>query len=88
MKAAVLNQYGVPCYGDFDEPSPQNGHSLVAVRAASVNAIDVALASGQHPARRRQRRGMDHRGTSDSFDDGITAATAPAGRRGARARFG
>jgi NADPH:quinone reductase-like Zn-dependent oxidoreductase len=49
MKAAVLGQYGVPCYGDFDEPSPQNGHSLVAVRAASVNAIDVALASGRHP---------------------------------------
>jgi NADPH2:quinone reductase len=49
MKAAVLNQYGVPCYGDFDEPSPLDGHSLVAVRAASVNAIDVAMASGQHP---------------------------------------
>jgi NADPH:quinone reductase-like Zn-dependent oxidoreductase len=49
MKAAVLGQYGAPCYGDFDEPSPQNGHSLVAVRAASVNAIDVALASGRHP---------------------------------------
>jgi NADPH2:quinone reductase len=49
MKAAVLNEYGSPCYGDFDEPSPQNGHSLVSVRAASVNAIDVALASGRHP---------------------------------------
>jgi NADPH:quinone reductase-like Zn-dependent oxidoreductase len=49
MKAAVLSQYGAPYYGDFDEPSPQNGHSLVAVRAASVNAIDVALASGRHP---------------------------------------
>ena len=49
MKAAVLNQYGVPSYGDFDEPSPQNGHSLVAVRAAPVNAIDVAMASGRHP---------------------------------------
>jgi NADPH:quinone reductase-like Zn-dependent oxidoreductase len=49
MKAAVLSQYGAPCYGDFDEPSPQNGHSLVAVRAASLNAIDVALASGRHP---------------------------------------
>jgi len=49
MKAAVLKQYGVPCYGDFDEPSPQNGHSLVAVRAASLNAIDVAMASGRHP---------------------------------------
>jgi len=49
MKAAVLNEYGVPSYTDFDEPSPQDGHSLVAVRAASVNAIDVALASGRHP---------------------------------------
>src|SRR5262249_24004408 len=49
MKAAVLNEHGSPCYGDFDEPSPQNGHSHVSVRAASVNAIDVALASGRHP---------------------------------------
>jgi len=49
MKAAVLNQYGAPSYGDFDEPSPQNGQSLVAVRAASLNAIDIAMASGRHP---------------------------------------
>jgi NADPH2:quinone reductase len=49
MKAAVLNQYGVPQYGDFDEPSPRDGHSLVAVRAAPVNAIDVAMTSGRHP---------------------------------------
>jgi NADPH2:quinone reductase len=49
MKAVVLSQYGVPSYADFDEPSPQDGHSLVAVRAASLNAIDVAMASGRHP---------------------------------------
>jgi NADPH2:quinone reductase len=49
MKAAVLNQYGVPRYTDFDEPSPQDGQSLVAVRAAPVNAIDVVMASGRHP---------------------------------------
>jgi NADPH2:quinone reductase len=48
VKAAVLGQYGVPRYGNFNAPLPQDGHSLVSVRAASMNAIDVAIASGRH----------------------------------------
>jgi NADPH:quinone reductase-like Zn-dependent oxidoreductase len=49
VKAAVLGQYGVAVYGDFDAPSPQDGHSPVSVRAAPVNAIDVTIASVRHP---------------------------------------
>lgn len=49
MKAAVLSQYGVPRYGDFPTPTAQAGCVVVDVRAASLNAIDVALAAGRHP---------------------------------------
>ena len=49
MKAAVLHEYGPPSklkYEDFPDPKPGPGEVLVAVRAISVNPIDLKMRSG------------------------------------------
>lgn len=49
MKAAVLHEYGPPSklkYEDFPDPKPGPGEVLVAVRAASINPVDVKMRSG------------------------------------------
>ena len=49
MKAAVLHDYGPPSnlkYEDFPDPKPGPGEVLVAVKAISVNPIDVKMRSG------------------------------------------
>ncbi|OLR92363.1 quinone oxidoreductase family protein [Actinokineospora bangkokensis] len=48
MKAAVLRAYGVPGFEEFPDPEPREGAQVVAVRAATVNAVDVAIAAGTH----------------------------------------
>lgn len=48
MKAAVLTGFGSPVYEDFGEPPAQPGSESVQVRAATVNAVDIAIASGKH----------------------------------------
>ncbi|HEV2577569.1 MAG TPA: NADP-dependent oxidoreductase [Acidobacteriaceae bacterium] len=49
MKAAVLQEYGPPSnlkYEDFPDPKPGPGEVLVAVRAASINPVDLKMRSG------------------------------------------
>jgi NADPH:quinone reductase-like Zn-dependent oxidoreductase len=49
MKAAVLHEYGPPSklkYEDFPDPKPGPGEVLVAVRAASINPVDLKMRSG------------------------------------------
>ncbi|NLU84211.1 zinc-binding dehydrogenase [Rhodococcus sp. HNM0569] len=48
MKAAVLESYGMPVYRDFTSPEPVDGAKLVDVKAATLNAVDMAIASGTH----------------------------------------
>jgi len=43
MRAAVLREYGVPSFGDFDEPSAGPGQAVVEVLAAGLNPVDVAI---------------------------------------------
>ena len=47
MRAAVLTEYGVPHAGDFDEPVAREGQSVVEVRAAGLNPVDVAICGGR-----------------------------------------
>lgn len=48
MRAAILHEAGAdPEVGDFEDPTPHDGDTVVAVAAAGVNPIDVRLASGQ-----------------------------------------
>jgi NADPH:quinone reductase-like Zn-dependent oxidoreductase len=49
MKAIVLHEYGPPSklkYEDFPDPKPGPGEVLIAVRAISVNPIDLKMRSG------------------------------------------
>ncbi|HEY3928049.1 MAG TPA: NADP-dependent oxidoreductase [Candidatus Koribacter sp.] len=49
MKAVVLHEYGPPSklkYEDFPDPQPGPGEILVAVRATSLNPIDLKMRSG------------------------------------------
>jgi NADPH:quinone reductase-like Zn-dependent oxidoreductase len=49
MKAVVLHEYGPPSklkYEDFPDPKPGPGEVLVAVRALSINPIDLKMRSG------------------------------------------
>ena len=48
MRAAVLHEYGVPMPGEFAEPDEVGpGQSIVQVRAAGVNPVDVAISAGR-----------------------------------------
>jgi NADPH:quinone reductase-like Zn-dependent oxidoreductase len=48
MRAAILHAAGAePQVGEFDEPSPDDGHVVLDVSVAGVNPIDIRLASGQ-----------------------------------------
>lgn len=49
MRAALIDQYrGLPRVGEVSKPQPAGGQSLVAVKAAALNPLDVDFASGQH----------------------------------------
>ncbi|MGF0310401.1 quinone oxidoreductase family protein [Rhodococcus sp. IEGM1428] len=48
MKAAVLTEFGVPRYADHAEPPPAEGMEVIDVAAATLNAVDVVIASGTH----------------------------------------
>lgn len=51
MKAAVVSQRGaLPSYGDFADPAPTPGATVVSVHAAPLSPIVRALASGTHYA--------------------------------------
>jgi NADPH:quinone reductase-like Zn-dependent oxidoreductase len=46
MRAAVVNDYGVPAVGEFGEPQAGPGQAVLDVLAAGVNPVDVAIAAG------------------------------------------
>ncbi|PUB30888.1 NADPH:quinone reductase-like Zn-dependent oxidoreductase [Elizabethkingia sp. YR214] len=51
MKAAILNQLGLPpVYGDYEDPISGEGQLLISVKAAAVKNLDKARASGTHYA--------------------------------------
>jgi len=49
MKAAVVQgPHQTPSYGEFDEPEPQNGSTIVRVAAAALSNATRARATGSH----------------------------------------
>ena len=48
MRAAVLNDYGVPGFAEFPTPDVAPDVEAVTVLAAALNGVDVAIASGEH----------------------------------------
>ncbi len=49
MKAAVIAAAGdAPVYGDFADPLPQDGKSVIRVTASSISHITKSRASGTH----------------------------------------
>ena len=48
MKAAVLTEFGVPRYADHGHPVPADGVEAIDVAAATLNAVDIAIAAGTH----------------------------------------
>lgn len=50
MRAAVLREVGGPFeLVDVEDPEPRNGQTLVRVRAAGVNFLDVLVRRGRYP---------------------------------------
>jgi NADPH:quinone reductase-like Zn-dependent oxidoreductase len=48
MRAAIVREIGaVPELGELSDPTPAQGEALVEVRAAALNPIDIAIASGR-----------------------------------------
>jgi NADPH2:quinone reductase len=48
MRAAVVREVGaIPEVGELPDPTRSNGEALVRVRAAALNPIDLAIASGR-----------------------------------------
>jgi NADPH:quinone reductase-like Zn-dependent oxidoreductase len=46
MRAAVVNEFGAPSYGPFDEPTAGDGQLVLDVLAAGVNHVDLAKCGG------------------------------------------
>jgi NADPH:quinone reductase-like Zn-dependent oxidoreductase len=47
MRAAVLHEYGVPTFGEFETPSVGPGQAVVDVLAAGVNPVDASISAGR-----------------------------------------
>src|ERR1700733_3434108 len=48
MRAAVLEQYGMPAAGEFDEPAAEGpDQAVVDVLVAGLNPVDVAICAGR-----------------------------------------
>ena len=67
MRAAVLQTYGgIPSIEEFAEPQAGQGQIILQVRAAALNPVDLAIASGTFGLRRPQPpfvAGLDGVGT-------------------------
>ena len=63
MKAAVLAEVGIPpCFGDFAEPEPVDGQTVVEMAAAGVHHLNVARAIVGHRRRAAPQRPQPRRG--------------------------
>jgi NADPH:quinone reductase-like Zn-dependent oxidoreductase len=47
VRAAVLSEYGVPGFGEFQEPTAGANEVVVEVLAAGVNPVDVSICAGR-----------------------------------------
>lgn len=52
VHAAVLREYGIPAFGEFEEPVAGEGLVVVEVAAAGLNPVDLRKASGTYFAGR------------------------------------
>ena len=49
MKAAIINEVGqAPVYGEFKNPAPALGKSVIRVTASSISQVTKSRASGSH----------------------------------------
>ncbi len=74
MKAVRIHEYGGPevlVYEDVDTPSPGAGQVLVRVRAAAVNAVDVAVRRNSFPTPKQPPK------TLGSDGAGVVEAVGP-----------
>jgi NADPH2:quinone reductase len=54
MKAAVLHQFGeTPHYEDFPEPQPEDGETMITVKAVALENVDRFMAADKHFAARQ-----------------------------------
>lgn len=47
MRAAVLHEYGVPRFDQFEEPVAGPDQVVIEVRAAGVNPVDISISAGR-----------------------------------------
>jgi len=74
MKAVRIHEYGGPevlVYEDVDRPSPNAGQVLVRVKAAAVNAVDVAVRRNSFPTPKQPPK------TLGSDGAGVVEAVGP-----------
>ena len=75
MKAAFIEQYGGPDvlrYGDLPDPVPAPGEVVIDVHAASVNAADWKVRTGQYePAKFPLILGRDFSGVVAAVGTGV-----------------
>ncbi len=75
MKAIRIHEDGGPevlRYEDVDEPTPASGEVLVALRAASLNHLDVWVRKGLPSVPKPRILGADGAGVVEALGDGVT----------------
>jgi NADPH:quinone reductase-like Zn-dependent oxidoreductase len=87
VRAAVLTALGEPQFGEFNEPEPGAGRTVVEVLAAGLNPVDILLAAGVIPmpgAPMPRVVGTEGVGTLDGRRVYFGAPSAPLGSWAAR----
>lgn len=79
MKALIASSYGPVdqlTVTDVTKPAPEAGQVLIKVRAASLNALDIRLTTGefreQMPVEHPFHLGLDAAGTVEAVGEGVT----------------
>jgi NADPH:quinone reductase-like Zn-dependent oxidoreductase len=75
VKAIRIHEDGGPevlRYEDVDEPTPASGEVLVALRAASLNHLDVWVRKGLPSVPKPRILGADGAGVVEALGDGVT----------------